>query len=188
MAHIHESSSERRRRGVGQAAASEITGDISIRAAGETCALLVLGQPTPQQQSATSVCKHGCAAPSCCVGSDVPVPELTPVPEPSCTQVPWCEQEEGALGGQGHAQQEVGLQVGVLVFGKCLGRSSPSMHDMTLCAACMPVCMCCIYVPHCMTICFVPKHLCGCLSVAGCSDDSMTLISNMFRVNAQGAV
>jgi hypothetical protein len=26
-------------------------------------------------------------------------------------QVPWCEQEEGALGGQGHAQQEMGLQV-----------------------------------------------------------------------------
>lgn len=26
-------------------------------------------------------------------------------------QVPWREQEEGALGGQGHAQQEVGLQV-----------------------------------------------------------------------------
>lgn len=26
-------------------------------------------------------------------------------------QVPGCEQEEGALGGQGHAQQEVGIQV-----------------------------------------------------------------------------
>jgi hypothetical protein len=37
------------------------------------------------------------------------------IPEPLCAQVPWCEQEEGALGGQGYAQQEVGLQVGVLL-------------------------------------------------------------------------
>jgi len=29
----------------------------------------------------------------------------------SVMQVPWREQEEGALGGEGHAQQEVGLQV-----------------------------------------------------------------------------
>jgi hypothetical protein len=31
-------------------------------------------------------------------------------------QVPWCEQEEGALGGQGDAQQEVGIQVGSAVL------------------------------------------------------------------------
>lgn len=47
-------------------------------------------------------------------------------------QVPWCEQEEGALGGQGDAQQEVGIQVRSAVLG-ATDRTAHCLHVSFVC-------------------------------------------------------
>lgn len=57
-------------------------------------------------------------------------------------QVPGCEQEEGSLGGQGHAQQEVGIQVrGCVVVGRQARARTPCVLRQlsgSLLEACRP--------------------------------------------------